>query len=156
MNPRIPATAAVAIAALLSGATGAAAQAAVSPAPVVFFDIAAPELANQSAFYRQVFGWTIAPDGRFAAPVLSPLQGNLRVEAAGASGVVTERVVYLGVADVTKTLADVVAHGGGIVFPRTEYPGIVVVALFTDPAGNRMGLVEMDGAKVKIPGPKKP
>jgi len=38
-----------------------------------------------------------------------------------------------------------------VVFPRTEVPGVVVVALFTDPAGNRMGLVEMDGGKPKVP-----
>ena len=48
-------------------------------------------------------------------------------------------------------LAKVVANGGKVVFPRTPVPGVVVVGLFTDPAGNRMGLVEMDGDKPRVP-----
>jgi predicted enzyme related to lactoylglutathione lyase len=132
-------------------AQGAAATAAIAaPAPVVFFDIAGPELAKQAAFYRAVFDWNIGADGGFAAPVTSPLHATLRVEPP-TQGPVTERVIYVGVSDVTAALAKIVAHGGAVVFPRTEVPGVVVLALFTDPAGNRMGLVEMDGDKPKVP-----
>jgi predicted enzyme related to lactoylglutathione lyase len=137
---------ALAILTAQSVATGAIA----APAPIVFFDIAAPELAPQAAFYRAVFDWDIGPDGGFSAPVTSPLHATLRVEPP-AQGPVTERVIYVGVPDVTATLAKIVAHGGAVVFPRTEVPGVVVLALFTDPAGNRMGLVEMDGDKPKVP-----
>lgn len=63
----------------------------------------------------------------------------------------TERVLYIGVSDITATLAAITASGGQIVFPRYEVPGVVVLALFTDPAGNRMGLVEMAGDKPRIP-----
>jgi predicted enzyme related to lactoylglutathione lyase len=119
-------------------------------APVVFFDIAGPSLAPQAAFYRTVFGWDIAADGRFSVPVASPLPGYLRVEPS-TQGPLTERVVYVGVADITATLAKVAANGGALVFPRTVVPGVVILALFKDPAGNRMGLVEMDGAKPKVP-----
>jgi predicted enzyme related to lactoylglutathione lyase len=120
------------------------------PAPIVFFDIAAPELANQAQFYKDIFGWQVGPDGRLSVPSASPLPGLLRVEPGG-PGPVTERVIYLGVPDINTTLAHITARGGAVVFPRTEVPGVVVVALFTDPAGNRMGLVEMDGGKPKIP-----
>jgi predicted enzyme related to lactoylglutathione lyase len=37
------------------------------------------------------------------------------------------------------------------VAPRFEVPGVVVLGLFTDPAGNSMGLVEMQDGKPKIP-----
>ena len=57
----------------------------------------------------------------------------------------------VGVADITATLQQITAHGGAVVFPRLEVPGVAVVALFTDPAGNRMGLVEMDGDHAKVP-----
>ena len=83
-------------------------------------------------------------------PVASPLAGNLRVEQPQPGGV-AERVIYLGVDDITATLAKITANGGSIVFPRLEVPGVAVVALFKDPAGNRMGLVEMAGGKPKIP-----
>jgi predicted enzyme related to lactoylglutathione lyase len=61
-------------------------------------------------------------------------------------------VIYLGVPDIKATETAIKANGGVVVAPRFEVPGVVILALFTDPAGNRMGLVEMaaDG-KAKIP-----
>ena len=137
---------AAAMAMTLSGGDMAAAD----PAPIVFFDIAAPELANQAQFYKDIFDWQVGPDGRVSVPAASPLPGLLRVEPSN-QGPLTERVIYLGVPNINATLAKITARGGAVVFPRTEVPGVVVVALFTDPAGNRMGLVEMDGGKPKVP-----
>ena len=114
------------------------------PAPIVFFDIAGPDMARQAAFYRTVFDWDVAPDGRFTAPAAAPLAGTLRADPA-------EKVLYLGVDDVTATLARIVANGGAVVAPRFEVKGVVVLGLFTDPAGNRMGLVEMKDGKPKVP-----
>jgi len=121
-----------------------------APAPVVFFDIAAPSLPSQAAFYHDIFDWKIAPAGTFSVPVASPLPGNLRAEP-GSQGPVTERVIYIGVPDINATLAKIVAHGGSIVFPRQVVPGVVVLALFKDPAGNRVGLVEMKGNQPVVP-----
>ncbi len=53
--------------------------------------------------------------------------------------------------DVAASLQALVAHGGQMIAPRFEAPAVVVLGLFTDPAGNRMGLVEMDGDRAKIP-----
>lgn len=127
-----------------AGAHAAPAKGDHLPAPIVFFDIAGPDMASQSAFYRNVFGWDVAPDGRFSAPAAAPLAGTLRADPA-------EKVLYFGVADVTAALEKVVANGGKIVAPRFEIKGVVILGLFTDPAGNRLGLVEMSGAKPKIP-----
>lgn len=113
-------------------------------APIVFFDIAGPDLASQRHFYREVFGWESGPGGSITVSTPAPLPGLLRADPA-------ERMIYLGVADVTAAQAAVVAHGGQIVAPRFEVPGVVILGLFTDPAGNRMGLVEMDGDTAKIP-----
>jgi predicted enzyme related to lactoylglutathione lyase len=121
-----------------------------TPAPIVFFDIAATELAGQAAFYRDVFHWSIDPSGRLSVPVTAPLEGALRVEQPQAEPV-AERVLYVGVPDVSAKLAEIVAHGGSVIFPRSEFKGVAVIALFKDPAGNRMGLVEMDADKPKIP-----
>jgi predicted enzyme related to lactoylglutathione lyase len=60
-------------------------------------------------------------------------------------------VIYFGVPDVTETLAKVIAAGGAINAPRFEVKGVVVLGLFSDPAGNRLGLVEMDGDQPKNP-----
>jgi predicted enzyme related to lactoylglutathione lyase len=120
--------------------------------PVVFFDIAGPDLEQQAAFYSKVFGWDIAPDTHYPeqaaviqpVPVTSPLPGSLRRDPPG-------KTIYVGVADISSTLAAIEAHGGTATSARMEIPGVAVLALFTDPAGNGMGLIEMDGDKVKIP-----
>jgi uncharacterized protein len=119
------------------------------PAPIVFLDIAGPDLQKQKAFYEAVFGWDVSADGHFTAPAATPLPGLLRVEAE--AGFQPERVLYLGVDDITATLETITANGGGVVFPRMAVPGVVILALFTDPAGNRMGLVELADGKPIVP-----
>ncbi len=112
--------------------------------PIVFFDIAGPDLAGQKAFYSAVFGWEVASGGQVQVQAQSPLHGFLRTDPA-------EKVIYLGVADIKATEVQIKANGGAVLAPRFEVPGQVVLCLFTDPAGNRMGLVEMDGDTAKVP-----
>ena len=119
------------------------------PAPIVFFDIAGPDLQSQKAFYKAVFGWDVSADGHFTAPSMSPLPGLLRVEAA--EGFQPEKVIYLGVDDIAAKLETITANGGAVVLPRMIVPGVVILALFTDPAGNRMGLVELANGQPTVP-----
>jgi predicted enzyme related to lactoylglutathione lyase len=131
--------------ALTLAVAGPAAAGAAMPAPIVFFDIAGPDAAAQSAFYRDVFDWRTGPGGVLSAPVSGPsLAGALRQDPA-------DKVIYLGVEDVAATLDKVLAHGGKIVRKRFEVKGVVVLGLFTDPAGNAMGLVEMRDGKPVTP-----
>lgn len=114
-------------------------------APIVFFDIAGPDLETQRRFYREVFGWESAPSGHVSAPVPpGQLAGFLRTDPAAV-------MLYWGVPDVTAALAKVEAAGGAVTAPRFEVKGVVVLGLFADPAGNALGLVEMDGDAPKIP-----
>lgn len=121
---------------------GASAQQA--PAPIVYFDIAGPEVASLRAFYADVFSWTSSQGGELSLSVASPLPALIREDPA-------EKRVYIGVEDVAAKLEEIVAHGGAIDAPRFEVPGVVVIGLFRDPAGNPMALVEMAGGKPKIP-----
>ena len=120
--------------------TGASPQK-TTPAPVVFFDIAGPESAKLNIFYAAVFGWKLDALGRVNN---IGLDGALRQDP-------TDKVIYIGVPDVTAALKEVEAAGGKIVAPRFEVKGVVVLGLFKDPAGNSMGLVEMKDGKPKIP-----
>lgn len=113
--------------------------------PIVFFDIAGADPGALMTFYREVFGWDADARGGVSVPIGGPpLMGTFR-------GDIAEKVIYLGVPDVTAALDTVVAHGGSVAAPRFEVPGVVVLGLFLDPAGNRMGLVEMDGDRARVP-----
>lgn len=116
------------------------------PAPIVYFDIAGPSVQQQSDFYEHVFGWSVDVGGVVSVPVDGPLlRGTLRSDPAA-------KVIYLGVIDIIATQKAIVAHGGRVIAPRFEVKGVAVLALFADPAGNDMGLVELtpDG-KTKVP-----
>jgi uncharacterized protein len=102
------------------------------PAPIVFFDIAGPDAAKLKSFYSGVFGWDINAANAIRT---GALDGTLRQDPA-------EKIIYLGVPDINAALAQVKAAGGTVDVPRTVVPNVVIFALFKDPAGNRMGLVE--------------
>ena len=106
--------------------------------PIVFFDIAGPGGAGLNEFYSKLFGWNPGADGNLRIDIQSPLFGAIRVED------VPETLIYIGVKDVTAKLAEVIAAGGAIDFPRLEVPGVVILGMFRDPAGNRVGLVEIN------------
>ena len=113
-------------------------------APIVFFDIAGPDSEQLSAFYQSVFDWDCSEPMRIVPGNAAGLEGAIRQDPA-------EKVLYIGVPDITATLAHVEAAGGSIEAPRFEVPGTVVLGLFKDPAGNRMGLVEMRGDEPIVP-----
>ena len=112
--------------------------------PFVFFDIAGPDDEALKSFYSSIFGWEINQSGQFGVPVATPLNGAIRKDP-------TEKRIYLGVPDVTASLSLIKQSGGTVDSPRFEVPGVVVIGLFRDPAGNPMGLVEMDGDSPRIP-----
>lgn len=115
------------------------------PAPIVFFDIAGPDLASQKGFYDAVLGIRADAMGRFQAPSIdASIPALLRTDPK-------ETVVYFGVDDINATMEKVVANGGRIDAARFAVPGVVFLGLFYDRAGNRVGLVEMRDGKPIIP-----
>ena len=112
--------------------------------PIVFFDIAGPDDESLKRFYSSVFGWAFDQAGKFDVQIAASVQGAIRKDPA-------EKRMYLGVPDVTATLSRIEECGGSIDAERFEVPGVVILGLFRDPAGNPMGLVEMDGDLPFVP-----
>ena len=74
-----------------------------SGVPVVFFSIFGPEGEQLQRFYTDLFEWKIAPGGDLMTAVTSPLPATIGKGAP-------ETIVYVGVDDITATLAKVVAE----------------------------------------------
>jgi predicted enzyme related to lactoylglutathione lyase len=129
---------------LLFPTIASAQNAAATGAPVVFFSIFGPEGELLQRFYAGLFEWKAAPNGDVMTAVSSPLPANISKGEA-------ETIIYIGVDDINATLAKVKERGGTIRYPRFEVPGRVVLAVFKDPAGNSVGLVEMENGTAKIP-----
>lgn len=124
-----------------------AAQSPPAGEPLVFFTIFGPQGETLQNFYRDVFGWNLDSTGRFETRAITPLSGQI-----GGPGA-PEALLYIGVSDVTATLKKAESLGGTIRYPRFEVPGVAVLGILKDPAGNSIGLVEMQGGKAKVPAP---
>lgn len=112
-------------------------------APIVFLDFAGPDLAELRKFYSTLFDWDAGAE-QFSIPVVPQLSATIREDPA-------EKRVYIGVEDIAAKLEEVEVHGGSVDQPRFEVPGVVILGLFRDPAGNPMGLVEMEDGEHRIP-----
>lgn len=105
-------------------------------APIVYFEIAGPDARSLKSFYTSVFAWQIDPNATISAASTGGIRGGVRQDPA-------EKILYLGVPSIDATLRQIEEAGGKTIVPRTVVPGVVTFALFTDPAGNRMGLAEV-------------
>jgi predicted enzyme related to lactoylglutathione lyase len=108
-----------------------------TPNGIAHFDVLGPEEEALHAFYSQVFGWKVDPQGPGYAlvqtPAGSPDGAVVEAEQAGI-------VVGIVVEDLEATVAAAQAHGGRVVMPPTDN-GWVVKAQVTDPAGNLLSLI---------------
>ena len=111
---------------------------------VVHFELMGPDGDQMKDFYGKLFGWeTQAVEGFDGYHMVDAEQAGI----GGAVGKGNEKMpnymtVYVQVPDVDKHLAMAEEGGGQTVMPKTVVPGTVTFGLFTDPAGNMVGVVE--------------
>ena len=111
---------------------------------IVHFELIGKDAARLKEFYSQLFDWKIGE--------LMPDTGNyglIDAESSGLAGGIGQSddgkpraSVYALVPDLQAALDNAVALGGAVVMPPTDIPGAVSIALFSDPAGNIVGLLK--------------
>ncbi len=112
-------------------------------ARVVHWEIQSKMPTELHDFYRDVFAWKIdANNAMNYGMVASGGNGGINGGIGGSMHEGSSVVVYVGVPDINASLQLVHAAGGTTVMPRTDV-GPVIMALFVDPEGNTMGLVEV-------------
>ena len=121
-------------------------------APVVHFEIIARDGKRAQEFYRTLFGWNIDSNnpmayGLVTTGVKKGINGGVGQAEAGHQPYVT---VYASVKNPQECLNKAVAMGARVVVPVTVIPNMVTYALFADPEGNLVGIVEdMPSPKAK-------
>ena len=112
-------------------------------APVTHFEIISRNGEDLKEFYAKLFGWKINS--------ANPMNyGLVQAEGRGIGGGIsspgpdgmTHVTIYAVVPDPQVTIDLAVNMGATVVLPPTEIPGMVTYALFTDPDGNRIGIVK--------------
>lgn len=111
-------------------------------ARVVHFEIGLRDAKN-IAFYRKVFGWPIPTDNPWNYGIVEPEGENsigggiVTLPPDAPSAYVT---VYVAVEDVAASLAAANREGGKTLLEPQEIPDVGIIAQFSDPEGNRIGL----------------
>ncbi len=109
--------------------------------PVVYFEIVGGDGAGQQAFYKDLFGWNVAPvestGGSYARVNGAGLEGGVGA-FPGAPNYVT---VYVQAKDPAAALERAERLGGTRLMEAREVRPGVTVAMFRDPAGNAVGLI---------------
>ena len=111
---------------------------------VVHWELMGQDADALAEFYRGIFDWqTQAAEGFDGYHLVSAEQTGV----GGAIGKGFEHMpnyltIYLEVESIDEHLGKIEAAGGKTVMPRTVIPGTVTFGLFSDPAGNVVGLVE--------------
>ena len=118
----------------------------MSANPIVHWELMGADGEAQKKFYSSIFDWEFdSPEG-FENYHLTDAEDT---GVGGAVGQGPENhpsyaAIYVQVDDIEVSLAEVEANGGSTVIPRTEIPGTVTFAQFSDPAGNLVGIVEAE------------
>ena len=114
---------------------------------VVHFEIPHDDTHRARAFYRKVFGWTVAKWG----PIDYWTMTTGEAPGPGAEGALTPRaeapegvVVYIEVDDIDSALRGVEDAGGTVVTGRLPIPTMGWSARFRDTEGNLNGLFQLD------------
>ncbi len=110
--------------------------------PVVHWEIQSMDPGRLHSFYTNVFGWKIDTNNPMGyGMVQSGGGGGIGGGIGGTQMPAPKVLVYASVPSIEDVLSLVSQHGGKTVMPRQDI-GPVVMALYEDPEGNLMGLVE--------------
>ena len=109
--------------------------------PVIHFEFGGPDGPELNDFYSHMFGWGVHEGGP-GYWLLDPGEEGIAGGVLQTSGEVSSYVtVYVAVDDVGLALDRAAALGGASVVPPREIPGVGSFAMFSDPAGNLVGLM---------------
>jgi predicted enzyme related to lactoylglutathione lyase len=107
----------------------------------VHWEINARDPKALHTFYETAFGWKIDANNPMGYGMVtaggSGINGGIG-PAQGAPGV----TFYVRVPDLEAALRRIGELGGSTMVPPTVIPNVVTFAVFTDPQGNRIGLVK--------------
>lgn len=132
---------------------------------IVHIEIPSGDAGMSAAFYRKIFGWKTEehplPTGNGETFVqYMPPSGPGGIFLALSDGVdngrpvgVGDILLYVTTGDAEATLSRAEAFGGKVVIPAREGGGGVLWGMFTDPTGNRIGIIQRSDTPDKITEP---
>lgn len=110
--------------------------------PVVHFEILGKEHKKLQAFYSDLFGWKVDASNPEEYGLVEAAEGGIGGGIGPTNLLAGHLTFYISVPDIEAALKDVVSKGGRVMSQPVESMG-VKHALFADPEGNVVGLVQI-------------
>ncbi|MDX1615577.1 MAG: VOC family protein [Candidatus Promineifilaceae bacterium] len=112
--------------------------------PIVHIELSATNHAEAAKWYAELFGWQTQemPETDYSTALPAEDQAGIGfnpISDQQPAGTVTP---YIYCEDIRDTLAAIDQHGGEVLVTPMDIPGVGQVALFKDPTGNIMGLLQ--------------
>ena len=111
--------------------------------PIVHAEVVGEDAEALQAFYRNAFNWQMQPSGPDYAMVHLGVEGGIDggvgASPEGGQGHVT---FYVEVGDLEATLGEIEGLGGSRVAGPMDLPDGPRIAMFADPEGHLVGLIE--------------
>lgn len=113
---------------------------------IVHWELMGPDGEALNDFYKTNFGWDSEPVPGFDSYYMVDGDGAGMGGAVGkgSEDMTSYMTFYIEVESINDKLQEITSAGGTTITPRTVVPDTVVFAMFQDPAGNLVGLVEPD------------
>ncbi|HEY7123085.1 MAG TPA: VOC family protein [Ktedonobacterales bacterium] len=114
----------------------------MSKHPIVHIELPANDTKAAGQFYATVFGWKTQTDPNFDYTMFAAEggPGGGFIKAGEGETKIGQPLIYIDTDDIDASLAQIEAHGGKTLTPKSEIPGVGWFAVFSDPAGNRVAL----------------
>jgi len=109
--------------------------------PVVHWEINARDPKALHGFYAELFGWKINADNPMGYGLVTAGGNGINGGIGPAQGI-PGVTFYVRVPNLDAVLRRVAEMGGSTAVPPTHIPDMVTFAVFTDPEGNRIGIIK--------------
>jgi predicted enzyme related to lactoylglutathione lyase len=110
--------------------------------PVAWFEVTGPDAGALQRFYGEAFGWQIDAGNSMQYGMVPAEEGGIGGGVGPSPDRTAQVTFYVSVPDLQAALDKVTQLGGKTVAPPMDVPDGPTIAYFTDPAGNRIGLMK--------------
>ena len=110
--------------------------------PVVHFEVMGGDGPALQSFYRDVFGWKVDANNPMNYGIVDNGGEGINGGISGSPDGTSHATFYVQVDDPQAALDQIEKLGGQTIMPVMAVPGGPTIAMFTDPEGNRVGLVK--------------
>jgi uncharacterized protein len=115
--------------------------------PVVWFEVLGNDGAKLQKYYQDLFDWKITVDNPMNYGMVET--GSKRgvpggIGESGKEGTKSWVTFYVECPDINTSLASAKKLGGAVVMPVTRMPGGPTLAMFSDPEGHLIGLIQSE------------